>query len=425
MAYQLNAFSFETLKKIHVPQFDDMNELLSSYNHLFEVFSEMDSFPWILAENNFKTIDLTKLDKETRISDADYDKFMLEYKLLWSLYEKALPERVEGLCFTNLIKTLDVNSLMVETKTRNALTILNCLSLINQVQPLAEFFHQEIKSQKNYQYYLEVGSRIAGLKWRSIGIHLFSIVRAIWSSKSSLSPNFKELHSALPRQLNKTENYGVGIARYAYGKLEQLRDVVPIVSPIPKLDIVDDNCLFHLERDLMGCVLGIATTSFCYQELLESKLVFLAFSGTDLHLKNHICTDIHQLFGHADCTYIAAIGVLNEVCETYTTNEVCVIGHSLGGGLAQYSFGHLKKKYSNLKGIGYNSAGLSTFNYNQVKKFVNNQDFVHVVIDNDWCHKAGKHIGTSKLLPHRHQWFKSHRLKFFDEIIGKEYFCKL
>ena len=107
---------------------------------------------------------------------------------------------------------------------------------------------------------------------------------------------------------------------------------------------------FELDGDLRG-----------YIVYRNDNTIIVGFSGTD-SLK-HCKTDIVQYLGKWDPVYLMAAGLVNSVWmgkshkKGFKDSEIIVCGHSLGGGLMQFAIGVNDKE--NMKGYGYNSAGLT------------------------------------------------------------------
>ena len=125
----------------------------------------------------------------------------------------------------------------------------------------------------------------------------------------------------------------------------------------PKYKGKDIDGVFHLQGNLNGFI-GIRRN--------KAHTIIVGFSGTEPKSPCNWKTDFMQYVGFLDPTYEQASGLLNSVwrskrrSDEYKDSPIVVCGHSLGGGLMQYAIAKLDMK--DIKGYGYNSAGLSKKN---------------------------------------------------------------
>lgn len=88
----------------------------------------------------------------------------------------------------------------------------------------------------------------------------------------------------------------------------------------------------------------------------------IGFAGTSLRKIGTLGADIQQLISPS-LMYLRAVGIVNIMINTYPNEEFVIAGHSLGGGLTQAAIlanvQEIKKKNIKLRGIAFNSAGLS------------------------------------------------------------------
>ena len=145
------------------------------------------------------------------------------------------------------------------------------------------------------------------------------------------------------------------------------------------------------------------------------------FAGTRIRSLHNVKTDVSQ-FIHSDAVYYAALSVMQEVNrERLNDNYPALVvgGHSLGGGLAQFTVGASKDK-SGLIGLGYNSAGLSNFFLSKMTQ-KNTRHFTHIFIEKDPIHKWANQIGRCIILPC--QGWIGHRINDLASFIGERYYC--
>lgn len=126
--------------------------------------------------------------------------------------------------------------------------------------------------------------------------------------------------------------------------------------------------------------------------------VILSFAGTEFKLTrrgvHNIVTDAAQILFGPETTYLAAVGLLLDVAHSFE-KEVCVVGHSLGGGLMQYAIAGAGM--ANTYGVGFNSAGLSehskrTLTFARRRKAESRIE--HICADTDPISPIGCQIGS-------------------------------
>ena len=102
----------------------------------------------------------------------------------------------------------------------------------------------------------------------------------------------------------------------------------------------------------------------------NDNTIVVGLSGTEPFSCKNWKTNACQYFGRMDPVYLQAAGLVNSVWLSKThkkgfkQKKVIVCGHSLGGGLMQFAIG-LNGKID-MEGYGYNSAGLSRPNMQDV-----------------------------------------------------------
>ena len=129
----------------------------------------------------------------------------------------------------------------------------------------------------------------------------------------------------------------------------------------------------RLEMDLQDAC-GMAVALFDYQD--EGKIKHcVSFAGTRIGFTTprkivvateNVITDVFQYMSLPSIVYFAAVGILKDVMMSYPQEDVYVFGHSLGGGLAQFSCAAVNS--CNAKAYCYNSAGLGDFSLNVINR---------------------------------------------------------
>lgn len=169
----------------------------------------------------------------------------------------------------------------------------------------------------------------------------------------------------------------------------------------------DINGRFHLQRNMNG---------FVGSKRDEHHTIIIGFAGTEKYSPKNWWSDYRQLTGHLDPVYVEAAGVLNAVWMGkrhkvgFQNAPIIVCGHSLGGGLMQYSVAYIDKP--DISGYGYNSAGLSRENVERLIPFDDSNIF-HLYLPNDVvftissCTQLGKSVKLDTIVPGR---CKAHEL---------------
>lgn len=163
----------------------------------------------------------------------------------------------------------------------------------------------------------------------------------------------------------------------------------------------DINGRFHLQRNMNGFV-------GCKRD--EHHTIVIGFAGTEKYSPKNWWSDFRQFTGHLDPVYVQATGVLNAVWmgkrhkAGFQNAPIIVCGHSLGGGLMQYSVAWMDKP--DISGYGYNSAGLSSKNVDRLDPVEYDRIF-HLYQPNDVvftlpsCKQLGKSVKLDKVVKSR------------------------
>ena len=116
--------------------------------------------------------------------------------------------------------------------------------------------------------------------------------------------------------------------------------------------------------------------------------IVVSFSGTDIKNFDMLYADVAQLSAPS-VLYLKAVGLLKIILDKFPNKNIFVTGHSLGGGLTQFSLSANQPTGApRLNGFAYNPAGLSTISVkslgssnlnsakSKVKVFMTTQDIV-------------------------------------------------
>lgn len=146
----------------------------------------------------------------------------------------------------------------------------------------------------------------------------------------------------------------------------------------------------------------------------KNPTIVIGFSGTEFTSRKNWKTNITQYFGHIDPVYVQAVGLLYGVRmgkshrRHFKNAHVEVYGHSLGGGLMQFSV--VCNHDHSVSGYGYNSAGIDFNNahyfsfYDQPKiwHLYRKFDYVFPLPGTMQLGKSVKSIGIEPILPIAH-----------------------
>lgn len=172
------------------------------------------------------------------------------------------------------------------------------------------------------------------------------------------------------------EKTGAAFAEYPYGFINDgsvtIRPVEDykhkLVPPVGNLYNVG-----KMQLDFQDAC-GMAVALFDY-DVQGKSIHCLSFAGTRIGFKTprktlvaveNVVTDLFQFISLPSVVYFAAVGILEGVMKSYPNDEVYVFGHSLGGGLTQFSCAAVNS--CRTKGYCYNSAGLGDFSVSTIMK---------------------------------------------------------
>lgn len=172
-----------------------------------------------------------------------------------------------------------------------------------------------------------------------------------------------------------------------------------------------DGNMLKTEYNENDCSLkfGLGLQAALFETPIEPGDIVLSFAGTQLfggRTANNVFTDLCQIMHGPETTYLAAVGILNEVTKI-AKDQIIVVGHSLGGGLMQYSCTAIDD--ARISGTGFNSAGLSSYSCYTLTgaRISKSRDrIMHICAKTDPISKVGKQLGvveqidTGKIVSH-------------------------
>lgn len=173
-----------------------------------------------------------------------------------------------------------------------------------------------------------------------------------------------------------------------------------VVTPARPLSAED-------RQGLSAEVYDAATGMFCFplgfkgwlgRETGENGRYVVAFSGTQLSDAGMLYADAEQAVGPS-LIYACAVGLVD--LFTVPEKEIYVCGHSLGGGLTQFSVAACR--HADVKGWGFNSAGLSIYATETLQDRFPQTGLIgnvrHYVTAGDPVSKLGALLGSLYVLP--------------------------
>ncbi len=228
-------------------------------------------------------------------------------------------------------------------------------------------------------------------------------------------------NSVVPCSLLQSKGAGDGAAAADYPyKFASVHQKVVQIKPVAvkgKLQYVYDpaDCSIKLGLGEQAALFTIPNA--------QQKGVVLSFAGTEFKLTkrgvHNMVTDAAQILFGPETTYLAAVGLLKDVANCFTTDDIYVVGHSLGGGLMQYAVTGVGG--DKIHGIGYNSAGLSNYS----KKTLTGERIrhaekriCHICAVTDFISPIGSQIGRVLHINTGERW--SHSLNHLNKRLNGE-----
>lgn len=429
----MKAYSPETLKEHPLRSLEGSNEIIRQYRILMESFNSVfnDYNNARLIKYSIEEDDYSEKDIELSWQAIGFNAlegFGQIWRSYFSMLSKFMPDQLdEGVSFQTLSariinEPLQPHLISFQSMTRMAAIAINAHSLFNFLFDLS---HTDNDYNDDFHSFAESGANYLGLQWKDIYHSLQERVDAWALRKWRADRSYKAMQNLYTqRPMTELEERGIQMANYAYDDKEVKGRYLPtIVQPYVKAGYPYDTqykAFFKLGYGLRGTLFTVQSPS-PIRDAPEDTL-YLMFSGTKKNSPSNWRADIRQYI-HSDPVYYAALGFARYInnCRKHDNMSHMVIGgHSLGGGLAQFSVGALLPDDS-LQGLGYNSAGLSNYNLRHMKDPDTNQ-FVHIFVINDMVHKFGSHIGECLIMPRVGFW--AHGIECLRKYIGERYYCE-
>lgn len=269
-------------------------------------------------------------------------------------------------------------------------------------------------SKSNFLEFAYDGSKLLSYTWKDYFRTLSYIHKAPYlfiQAVLSFTTGLPMIGKKTIKKFSHIERVGAAFAEFPY-KFKHNGSVKISSSPITKT--MNSRIKSIYIRDEMKLDLndehGLSVALFDYK-LNKRTLRCVSFAGTRIGVNScrkwkvmgqNALTDIFQYFNVPSTAYLFSVGLLNDIIQSYPKGGLYVFGHSLGGGLMQFSCAALNRK--RLHGYGYNSAGLSD---NSMKIISSDSckkrqcKIVHICSLHDPVSRLGHQIGEKKYVESR------------------------
>ncbi len=208
----------------------------------------------------------------------------------------------------------------------------------------------------------------------------------IKSNQSKTGPTF----DSLPQQL-KGDLYGfANLSEYIYNPSSN-NSLPKNIKPLSSLS-------GSTGYDQKTGIMNDSTSGLGVQALqdTDNNNIILVFKGTEpTSLQDWYTNFIQYFMGKETAQYSLAVQLVTNLLQDYPSNNIILTGHSLGGGLAQYSAAYIDD--SRLSAICFNSAGLSDSALERIgdaKLSNSNNRIIQVRSTGDIVSEYGWHLGT-------------------------------
>ena len=262
--------------------------------------------------------------------------------------------------------------------------VASCICFHSFMTNLCEFIHLHRKPEKFQTGWMLVkkAEKHLGLSPKHYiwyGYRIYKLLRGNWILR--LTSDFLKL---LYRNVSYTPNTSTNP-----------RDIMEACMPLAELAYYPCNISFPVSLSNGYKIDGKFDLPFGLNGYIgrweKQNLIIIGFRGTEKTNLWNILTDFSQYYVGISYVYLMALGLLLELEEQNNNSRFLAIGHSLGGGLTQFTVAGSNKK--NVIGFGYNSAGLSKLAKNILKKRFSDNIF-HLHLRKDQIFLIGHQLGN-------------------------------
>lgn len=269
-------------------------------------------------------------------------------------------------------------------------------------------------SKSNFLEFAYVGSNFISYTWKDYFRTLSYIHKAPYlfiQAVLSFTTGLPMIGKKITKKFGHIERMGAAFAEFPY-KFKHNGSVKISSCPITKTMNSRIKSIYlcdEMKLDLND-EHGLSVALFDYK-LNKRTLRCVSFAGTRLGITTgrkwkvmaqNALTDIFQYFNAPSTTYLFSVGLLNDIIHSYPKGGLYVFGHSLGGGLMQFSCAALNSK--RLHGYGYNSAGLSDNSLKIISGYFSKKPqckVAHICSLHDPVSRLGHQIGDKKYVESR------------------------
>lgn len=248
--------------------------------------------------------------------------------------------------------------------------ILQALCVTQAVSQELMSFCRHIQKVPLVTKFAYEGSKKIGFTWKDYFDYLYitrdSVASAIIYNAIKLATQ-ERCTKQIANSFTLEECYGVAFADYAYGNNKPCKGTKITITPVTFSSQIANDITSNYDNATMYLKLedayGLKVALFDNTKIGRC----MAFAGTRIDFRNlrsglvtieNILTDFIQTVYKPTPVYFASVGIVDKVLNTFPNDEkLSVFGHSLGGGLMQFSCA--ANNDVRIKGYGYNAAGMS------------------------------------------------------------------
>ena len=430
MEVERNDILFSPLELREVKKRDQLRKSYSSYKSAFHhlAYNTYVAF----QDNEKKNVGLTELLKNVLLTQstkkgADWKNLLNRYIEFLGQFDKFLASNAgirgvltgKGIEYINTVawKERIKTYLRIYREPNEEASIREYLQLMADTKEIvcclwSVYEHFCIQEQMTTKFAFD-GCEYLGVTWKdyfaTIEKMAMGVIRhPIYETLEMVRKGWKLFHKNFCSAFDSIERNGAAFAEYAYTFDHKFSAHTVSITPLAlnhnadkrlRNSYVTKDCKLELHDSD-----GMAVAMFDYQDRWEGTVHCLAFAGTRLGVTTphkfrvmvqNVITDLYQFVCGASKVYYAAVGIMLAMRKTFAGEKIFVFGHSLGGGLMQFACASVNSP--DVKGYGYNSAGLSWYNMRLVAektKFRGLQSSIeHICAQYDPVSVLGHQIG--------------------------------
>lgn len=345
--------------------------------------SNNDNWDYVAVFRQYIALPLFKESEEYRLGCINFIERWKDFTNCFEIKARSLingiVERVKDL--SDFIERIETEKIPF-----GVTSLLTLANIVEQLMQLVNHWYR-IATRSNKVDLFAYGLNVLGVNKHTYLKQISKLVKDLIGGCGVIN-ELKTIFDLIPKDVNQEKgeirinvickfcpgDLYVNIARYAYnkGKMSLGTTCSPYVDSNLGLDA---NGHFS-DMGLEGCVIN----NSCNNEIL------VGFSGTKGLFSNTFIVDLSQIIGLSP-TYIKAAGLVKYLKDKHKNVIVC--GHSLGGGLSQFSAAPHNGK---VMAVCYNAAGLFKESLSLIK---NNKirNIIHIRMKNDVVSQIGCLVG--------------------------------